>query len=518
MRAKTNALLDRRDRTVVPRWRLFNSTLKADGQLSSSRVTNAKKSECHEARDGAYAHGISEFRKNKTVWFAGDVLSEALVRNDQNIIDEVSACILAPDSGATATLLEMAKKGQPFSKELAGTLPERVSALRSRLWLYPRTAPGWVDLAYYLTLSGKISAAERAMRVALQLAPFNRFVLRSASRFYIHIGESERAHALLLKSDATLSDPWLVAGEIASATAANRTPRLIRRGREMVGDLNFDRLHVSELASAIGTVLMGAGSSPRREMKTMFRTSLDTPTENSLAQAEWASRRTSAVPLPDFENRADVAEAQAWHHYVCGDYTQTLKFARQWRADQPFSARPVHLIAWIEASLSERYDSAIAVLTEAERPNPNDRRILNNLAFAYASREGPGDLLHAHRYNDRARKLSEADQDFVFVFATGGLIAYRENAPERGRQLYLKAIELASRPGVDERLAPMAWMYLAREESRAGGLFASTAISKARAEATRSREKDVEALWQRLEKILSVGTRNEQLSTLAVHL
>ena len=53
--------------------------------------------------------------------------------------------------------------------------------------------------------------------VALQLAPTNRHVLRSASRLFLHLDDSERAYDIIAQSDATVDDPWLIAAELSFA-------------------------------------------------------------------------------------------------------------------------------------------------------------------------------------------------------------------------------------------------------------------------------------------------------------
>ena len=76
-----------------------------------------------------------------------------------------------------------------------------------------------------IRLRVKSQKAERAIRAALQLAPNNRFVLRSAARF-IHIGEPEIARTLLVGAEAIQSDPWLMASEIAIAEFLGKPSRL----------------------------------------------------------------------------------------------------------------------------------------------------------------------------------------------------------------------------------------------------------------------------------------------------
>jgi Flp pilus assembly protein TadD len=78
-----------------------------------------------------------------------------------------------------------------------------VGKLRQHVYRFPDDAFSWADLALGFMTIGKKDAARRAMTVALHLAPFNRHVLRCASRMYLHLGDPERAHDLLKENAAT---------------------------------------------------------------------------------------------------------------------------------------------------------------------------------------------------------------------------------------------------------------------------------------------------------------------------
>lgn len=110
----------------------------------------------------------------------------------------------------------------------------------------------------------------------------------------------------------------------------------------------------------------------------MFDASLKEPTENSIAQAEWASRlHGEIVERPSLRGHADAYEARAWELFVAGKFEETLAYAQQWFDDQPFSVRPPMLMSWIMSAVLDAHQKAIEVLQKAVRPNPNDPEILN---------------------------------------------------------------------------------------------------------------------------------------------
>jgi tetratricopeptide (TPR) repeat protein len=499
----SKGILEKKSRSVVPRWRPFVSAVATDKQLSSARIGLPSFGEgptSKPTRD--YEESLEAFRGARTAWFAGDLLVDAIGLGDDAVAGEIARFLLENRAHASRPLLDIARRYLGEAEiELDTKAPHRqpeVAMLRRQISLYSRNSIAWADLAYYFTLSGKFSAAERAMRTAVGLAPNNRFVLRSAARFLIHRDEYDRAHDLLRRSEGTPHDPWLLAAEISTASAASRRSRFIQRGRAMVKDHTFGRGHVSELASAIGTAEIEA-EAPRRRIRSMFDVSLERPTENSVAQAEWASRTHGEVAeSPSLQQLDGVHEAQAWSLFVAGEYTQTVEFAEQWFADQPFSSRPAELASWIYSSLLDRHVDAIRILKKAVVPNPKDPIILNNLAFAYANLSL---IAEAKSYIDRAQDAAMSDHDRLFILATRGLIAFRSKQYKLGRSLYMEVIDTASKGDVDSRIEPFAWSYLAREECLASTEMAPLAIKNAIERSASSTQREVATVLGHLEPL-----------------
>jgi len=119
------------------------------------------------------------------------------------------------------------------------------------------------------------------MRVALALAPENRFILRAGARFLVFNEDPSAAHWLLSRSDAARHDPWLTAAEIAVADVAKQPPQLVRAGRNMLESGKFAPRHLAELAGAIGTLELNSGKN--RRARKLFEQSLIDLNENALA-------------------------------------------------------------------------------------------------------------------------------------------------------------------------------------------------------------------------------------------
>jgi hypothetical protein len=153
-----------------------------------------------------------------------------------------------------------------------------IGSIRRHVHRYPEDALSWVDLALGFVSKGVKDKAQRAMTVALQLAPNDRHVLRSAARMYLHLDDPEHAHDVLKRNDATKFDPWLVAGEIALSSAAERSPNSSRSASTWWRTAAFSRCtspnspppsapFISETVTAARASSSGLVSSIRRETR-----------------------------------------------------------------------------------------------------------------------------------------------------------------------------------------------------------------------------------------------------------
>ena len=210
-------------------------------------------------------------------------------------------------------------------------------------------------MAHEYTVLGNFERAVDAIEMALRLAGSNRFVLRCPSRFYIHSGDPARGHRLLSGNDMTAHDPWLLAAEIAAAAAARRTSRLIRRARRWVDSEKTVPLHVSELAGALATLNFEAGTT--KLARKLLRRSLNTPTENAIAQAAWMERHFIGIQI-ESSLLARSHEAKAWATFQGANWERSIVAARSWLLDQPFSSRPAIFGSYVSAIVLGDYEQS----------------------------------------------------------------------------------------------------------------------------------------------------------------
>jgi tetratricopeptide (TPR) repeat protein len=464
-----------RDRQVIPRWRSFQSTV-GHGELSPLKAPKDA-----QQRSGRLDELLQDWADKKGISTAADLVSAAFIYGREAEAAEAARFILSSEKapyGARSiaaicleTLGELVPEAQPtLDPGRAEEQPITESSLRERMFQaqihaareqladYPRNPVLWSNLARLYTCVGSQDKATRAMRVALAMAPENRFVLRSASRLMLHQGEGRQAHRLLAGAQCLKHDPWLLSAEIATAAALGRTSKHLKHGRKVLEAGRFSPLHVSELASALGTLEAAAGN--RRSSRLLITQSLRQPSENAVAQAAWLSRNAGII-TPAAIDVTRSPEASAWQAFRVANWSQSIAGTSDWLADQPFSSRPAIHGSHIAATIYEDYAKAIEFAEAGLLSNPDDVALYNNLAFSLAQQ---GDAERAAQALDRIDFRSMTPGQYAFVTATAGLIEFRRGHPEKGRVLYRRALEYAR--ALRDAKAEMAQVYLAFEELR----------------------------------------------------
>lgn len=455
------------DRRVVPRWRPWREAV----SIGDVRPVGVKKAPQELSLDDLHQTRF-DWEKNRSLPFAADFLGAAFALTQGSIAKDAADFILTSKQPANKALRKLADLvlsesiDEPAMAEPVLSTKEashrKIRALRSALHNFPRNPLALMDLAREYVGLGQPWAALKPVREALALAPGNRFVLRSASRFFLHQKDYEQAHDILRRADRTKKDPWLVSAEIAVASAAGRRSSLVKLGQQFIESKNFHPSHISELASALGTLEMEAGKV--RLMKRLFRRALEKPTENSLAQAAWVARKVGNLGFEtNVQDTPRSYEAGAWTSITNGHWENSLAYAELWLCDEPFSKRPTLFGSWVALTTAPDYSKAERMARHGIKTHPDDFILLNNLAVALAYQGKPIDALNW--FSKIPHKTGGEDLSTGTYLATSGLLQFRLGAPDEGRKLYRMAVDDAKHKKVTQA-AVWALLHFAREEYR----------------------------------------------------
>lgn len=453
------------NRRVIPRWRDTITTARL-GELGSLD----KLGQPSNLDEPDFEASLQDWSKGKSLGLAYEIVAGGLVLNRQAEAIAAANLLLQSDSASPLSkslatmVLEQARQSQesllPEEDEFAEQHNRvKIAGLRRALIDYPNNPMLWADLSRCYILLGQLRPSIRAMEHALAFAPNHRFVLRTASRLFIHAKEKERALELLQKSPATPRDPWLLAAQIAASEVAAKNPLYIKRAREMASSSSFNPKDISELSSALGSLDLYSGNA--KSARKLIRQSLDQPTENAVAQAVWLTKR-----LKSFEVKSDIStldrpfEAQARIAYIKGNWKKSLAGCKLWLLDEPFSSRPAMLGSYIASTvmddpiLSEEFSRRGLV------SNPGHVMLTNNWVVSLAYQ---GRIEEARKHFAEIPNIETEAFTQTTLLATSGLLEYRSGNAERGFELYRNAIEKA---GANKPLRALAILHLTKEELR----------------------------------------------------
>ena len=374
------------ERQVVPRWRSFANTV-STGELDSLQMAS------REARSAELSLLRDTQASSPSLYAAADLLS-ALISDEQHgpesdaLMDYVAANHALPATLAALhrelrTPKEASQSDQGNGHTVlqagVGAVISAVQGARRRLQAQPRNAVTWVDLALAHATLGSDKRAVRAMETAIALAPNSRFVLRAASRLFVHMEEPGKANYILNSTPRVHVDPWLLAAEMSTAQLANGRFSNVRAARELLSSENFRPLALSELASELATGEVQAGRDRRARM--LFEQAFIEPTENAVAQAAALAELSDLRLHPSLLQVERGFEARAISHARLGEWTAATAEAFSWQIDQPFALEPI-LYGTYTASLgSSDFASAIELAYRGLRAHPLDPMLNNNAAL-----------------------------------------------------------------------------------------------------------------------------------------
>jgi tetratricopeptide (TPR) repeat protein len=317
----------------------------------------------------------------------------------------------------------------------------------------------WSELSRHFLVVGEKKKSARCMHAALKLAKNSVYLKRSAARLFVQTDDVDLSLHLLRSMPNFKSNPWLLAAELATTSLIQRKSKFVDDAHRLLSSGRFPDREVSELAAALGTLELENGSVKRA--KSLFKTSLSDPTENSLAQAQWAFERESKIVIPNSAwLTPEPHEASTLASRQCYEWSEALRTCAAWLADEPFSVRAALMGSYLgfrpeHTSVGEQFATA------GLRCDSSNFMLLNNRAVA---RTYQGKIDEAYSDVSMALQCGGARED-AHLIATLGLIAYRSGQPELGRVFYGWSISWF-RHLQDRTSILYAILYQLREETR----------------------------------------------------
>lgn len=453
-----------KERRVIPNWRDYKRTLQL-GELSQNNKSgspillniNRSVQDWNEIKNigsaadlinASFVSGIS----NKEVEEAISFIKSDNQKSSQSLLDLIK--ILETDESTinkinNNSLLEIdvdtIKEFQAFINNKS--FHKVINRTKNRTKNELRNPIVWVELARLYSMRGHEKKAENAILTALHLAPNNRFVLRSATRFFIHKEKFDKAIYYLKKSESIKEDPWLISAHIATSSIMGRFSPFIKEGKRLIETNNFSDFELTELSSSIGTLEFKDGSF--KKAKGFFEKSMRHPNDNSLAQLEWVSKDDKRFQINpfQFEKVINPFEARALELYEKGEWKDAFYNSIKWFLDMPFSKRPALLGSYIAGSLLKDKNASIIMCQIGLQANPYDPTLLNSMVYSIATSDDYNEEM-MDKYAQQMMGIdiqSLPDESKVTYQATLGLVSMKKGNIDVGIQLYKLAIQNATR-------------------------------------------------------------------------
>ncbi|MES2340851.1 MAG: tetratricopeptide repeat protein, partial [Pseudomonadota bacterium] len=323
---------------------------------------------------------------------------------------------------------------------------------------YPNSPILYVELARNYVSLGQLKQAARAFRRALALAPHNRYVLRSAVRFFIHSNDPEAAWFAL--RSAPINDPWILSSKIAVAEILRRPQENIKNARQLIEAVAPSQ--GTELSASVGTLELAAGSF--KQARKLFRLSAQEANDNTVAQLRWA-HEAGGIPFDERLLATELSfEARTSQSFSSGDWIAAGENAKLWQLDEPYSSRPATVGCFISADILRDFSLAEHISTVALMSMPNDAMILNNRAYA---RIQLGHLDEAEQDLKLARHQSQTAVSRACLAATDGCLLYRRGDSAAGAESYRLAIQIAEEEG-EAATVQSAYIHWLAEDLKSG--------------------------------------------------
>lgn len=502
-------------RRLLPRWRPWRTAGEL-GELHPLRPEPAIPESYRSSFDGAER----SWRRRRDVASATEFLAAALhiqaTGLDRSAIAEASEMLSKAqhlNAGHEEILraLDTLREGElphleappmtfSVSREL---LAEQAHAVRQRVQRYPRNALTRVDFARSYFALDEDEKAEKQLRVALALDPDNRFIVRSASRFYIDVDEERSAAQVIANARGKDDDPWLLSVSVGLRRAGRHVRSRTLQG--VVDDRSLDPWHVSELAASLATREYREGNTKRANR--LILRALEDPTENVAAHMEWARATGIRVPEPAVLPSGSF-EALARRHGAKLQWAEAVEATWGWLSDEPFSEEAAGRGS-LYAIEAEEYNASLQMTEIGLIASPGDPTLLNNRAFALACLWRLDEAVDCIALIEGSRTDASV---LGCVMATAGLVLYRGGDQTSGRAYYERSIDLFLRHHIPQSAAKAA-MNLAAEDLRTGAPERSESFTRAESLIARAHSAEIDDSWERLLARQGIGLLEPVLGT-----
>lgn len=423
---------------VVPKWLEYPQAIKK-GDLF---IPKKPFFEINKTTKNSIKNDLLEFNINASPQMACRLMGAGIVIGDEQLARDM-ASFITNHRGVDELSIKLADKilGGNSNVERVSEIDVRISSLKRWVSEYPNSAISWIELSRAYTIKGQDEKAIKAAKIALQLAPWDRYIVRCGVRLFLHVSDFDMAWHYINRASKHRFDPWIKATEVNVALISENKVPDIRRviPEDLVGEQLF---HYSELLESYGYLELNSGNV--KKAKKQFRLAWTKPSDNVITHAEWLIRNK----IPSMRETAVLEfdrshEASTWINYYDLNLDKAIESAREWELEEPYSKYPFVVGSSIACNAGNP-ELGAEIAKRGLKINPNDKTIHNNLCYSLLM---AGKVEQAGKYINILKKEAELD---VYCQATVGLYELKSKNLAEGRKTYNSVINKLKQKGMND--------------------------------------------------------------------
>lgn len=437
------AINDRIQRQTIPQWNIFEKSKEDNHNFTPIfEIQSRNKAELHKE--------IEKWKSNKSEFNTAKICSLKIVHGAEDI--EIENYIIEQKWDNLLEIIQLGKKcenqlleSSDFSNELCDLADNYISRviyeLNKQKKILNRNFDNPLSLAlmsFFHNELGNLNKSKLFFERAVKNGNSNLTILRILSIIAFNSANSEIAEFWLKKlrsSPYIKNQAWLMSNEISFSMKLNVDPRYFSRAKQLALEDKSNIVHKQELLASLGTLLSFSNIKKANEY---LKSAVRVPINTVIPQVEYVQTKTGIILREDALTLSN--EAHFFSEFNKGSWDSTTKSLLGWVKNEPYNIDALRTATAYSYSILNDNRLSIKFAEIGIRKDPDNFHFLSSLAFSYAVEN---DLEKATNYIKKINPNRLNNNQNTIYLANLGLILYKSNYYDKGRECYLKAEEIS---------------------------------------------------------------------------
>ncbi len=425
-----------RRRQLIPRWHTSQNF--SSFHLGKHEKGNEKISD-QDFTDFRLEESISNWKHEKTKANAIELISKIkLIGKDESLSADPIKFLIEKKEESSETIKKIISPYQSYIERKYSTelldIQSKISKTRKLLKEHPKDSLLWNDLSFYYAILGEEKKSEKIMNIAFNASHKHPLLARNFSRLLLNQKDPEKALYILKKTDLLKQNPLIASADIAIKAAFRIGKIDLKNALNLLSNKKINQTLKSELFASLGTIEIENGATING--KKLFSQALIFPTENTIAQAHWMSRKNYIQLKNNQLNLMPSVEGKVIDYYANKEYVLCRDSLIELYKFQPFSDMAIVDAGFISLMALDDPIYAVNLYDQYKHITSHSFMAQNNKAVALLDLNR---IDEAHALIKQLNHLVRNNREQYVLIATEALLCYRLNFYEIGKGLYQKA-------------------------------------------------------------------------------